>query len=98
MKTPSQPRRVVPNSSSWATSSPGGGVPTTWCGGVPVLGGAGFAGMRMMGGRKNKYELLREEKNDMEMEYEERLKQMDDKHQHELLDAKGFKQGEFFAR
>ena len=33
---------------------------------------------------KNKYELLREEKNDMEMEYEERLKQMDDKHQHEL--------------
>merc|ERR1740138_1654737 len=28
---------------------------------------------------KNKYELLREEKNDMQMEYEESLKQMDDK-------------------
>lgn len=33
---------------------------------------------------KNKYELLREEKNDMEMEYEEKIKQMEEKHQHEL--------------
>jgi WD40 repeat protein len=33
---------------------------------------------------KNKFELLREEKNDMEMEYEERIKQMEEKHQHEL--------------
>ena len=28
---------------------------------------------------KNKYELLREEKNDMEMEYEEKIKQMEEK-------------------
>ena len=40
---------------------------------------------------KNKYELLREEKNDMEMEYEERLKQMDDKHQHELQELENAK-------
>ena len=33
---------------------------------------------------KNKFELLREEKNDMEMEFEERIKQMEEKHQHEL--------------
>ena len=41
---------------------------------------------------KNKYELLREEKNDMEMEYEERLKQMDDKHQHELQELENSKE------
>merc|ERR1719261_1580787 len=33
---------------------------------------------------KNKFELLREEKNDMEMENVDRIKQMEDKHQHEL--------------
>ena len=36
---------------------------------------------------KNKYELLREEKNDMEMEYEERLKQMEEAHQHALQEV-----------
>eukprot|EP00753_Platysulcus_tardus_P007913 PLAT15528.6.p1 GENE.PLAT15528.6~~PLAT15528.6.p1 ORF type:complete len:1283 (+),score=804.90 PLAT15528.6:80-3928(+) len=30
---------------------------------------------------RNKFELLREEKNDMEMEYEEKIKQMEEKHQ-----------------
>ncbi|CAN0368637.1 unnamed protein product [Ectocarpus sp. 12 AP-2014] len=33
---------------------------------------------------KNKFDLLREEKSDLEMEYEARLREMDEKHQHEL--------------
>merc|ERR1711871_1332176 len=46
---------------------------------------------------KNKYELLREEKNDMQMEYEESLKQMDDKHQHELQDEENTYQEQIMA-
>ena len=32
---------------------------------------------------KNRYELLREEKNDLEMEFEEKIKQMEEQHVHE---------------
>jgi WD40 repeat protein len=46
---------------------------------------------------KNKYELLREEKNDMQMEYEESLKQMEDKHQHELQDEENTYQEQIMA-
>eukprot|EP00638_Chattonella_subsalsa_P013775 CAMPEP_0117801652 /NCGR_PEP_ID=MMETSP0948-20121206/15215_1 /TAXON_ID=44440 /ORGANISM="Chattonella subsalsa, Strain CCMP2191" /LENGTH=1212 /DNA_ID=CAMNT_0005634207 /DNA_START=27 /DNA_END=3665 /DNA_ORIENTATION=- len=46
---------------------------------------------------KNKYELLREEKNDMEMEMEDRLKQMDDNHQHELQELESAYQQKIMA-
>lgn len=33
---------------------------------------------------KTKFELLKEERNDMEIEYEEKLKRSDEKHQHDV--------------
>lgn len=33
---------------------------------------------------KTKFELLKEERNDMEIEYEEKLKRSEEKHQHDL--------------
>ncbi|KAJ0409484.1 hypothetical protein P43SY_002374 [Pythium insidiosum] len=36
---------------------------------------------------KNKYELLREDKNDMEMEYEEKIKQMEEKHLQQMQEV-----------
>ncbi|TMW62220.1 hypothetical protein Poli38472_009713 [Pythium oligandrum] len=38
-------------------------------------------------GEKNKYELLREDKNDIEMEYEEKIKQMEEKHLQQMQEV-----------
>ena len=46
---------------------------------------------------KNQYELLREEKNDLEMEYGEQIKQTRDKHQHKLQEYEATYQSKIMA-
>ena len=46
---------------------------------------------------KNQFELLREEKNDLEMEYDEQIKQTRDKHQHKLQEYEATYQSKIMA-